>query len=145
MRVAIIGVGNLLLKDEGVGIWVIEELKKKNLDVELFDCATDPMLVLECMDGKDKVVVVDAYKGNSEPGTIYKFGVEDVKEKKLDLSLHNLTFLDVLRIGKDSFKLPQEIVIIGIEPAEIEAGIGLSDELKRKLPEIVKVVMEEVK
>jgi len=64
MKIAVMGIGNILLMDGGIGIHVIEELKGMDLPegVEVFDCDTDPFLDLESMDGVDKAIIVDAYR-----------------------------------------------------------------------------------
>jgi len=86
------------------------------------------------------------HTGNSEPGTIHRFEIDELecKERYFDLSLHNMTFMDVLKMGKSIFEIPKEIVVIGIELAKIDAGIGLSEELRRKFQDIVRVVMDEI-
>lgn len=152
-KIAIIGVGNLLQTDDGVGIWVIEELRKKSLpsNVELWDAATDPLTALEAMDGKDKAIVVDAFQGGDEhpPGTIYRYRIEDLNfeddENVIDISMHGVTFLDALKRSKHAYDLPREIVIYGIEPAKIEIGMELSEELEKRMPALINVILEEIK
>lgn len=150
-KIAIIGVGNLLQRDDGVGIWAVEELKKQNLpeNIEVYDAATDPMTVLEAMDNKDKAIIIDAFTGGNKPGTIYKCRIEDLnldeEEINVEISLHGISFLDVIKTAKHAFNLPKEIVIIGVEPAVIETGMELSEELSKRMPDLIKVIMEEAK
>ncbi len=149
-KIAIIGVGNLLQTDDGVGIWAVDELGKNNLpdNVEVFDASTDPMVVLDAMDNKDKAIVIDAFAGGHAPGTFYRYRIEDLnvddQADSFDLSLHSMSFLDALKNGKHAYNLPREIVVIGVEPDKIETGMELSNTLKERLPQLIKLVMEEI-
>jgi len=145
-KIAVVGIGNLLLKDEGVGIHVIEELKKKKLssNVETYDCATRAFLVLESIDQKDKAIIIDAYKGDKEPGTIYKFRFDkNLPYSDIKLSLHDMDFIDVLKL-EHGYKLPPEIVIIGVEPESLEFGLELSPKLQKAMPKIIDEVLKEI-
>jgi|Deesub1362B_J571_1020462.scaffolds.fasta_scaffold00388_27 hydrogenase maturation protease len=149
-KIAIVGVGNLLQTDDGVGIWVVEELKKQKLpdNIEVIDAGTDPMTVLEAIEDKDKAIIVDAFVGGHPPGTIYRSRIDDFNfddEESIDISLHGVSFLDVLKTSKHAFNLPKEIIIIGIEPAVIDIGMELSEELNRMMPNLIDVIMEEAK
>ncbi len=149
-KIAIIGVGNLLQTDDGIGIWAVDELGKNNLphNVEVFDASTDPMVVLDAMDNKDKAIVIDAFAGGRAPGTFYRYRIEDLniddQTDSFDISLHSMSFLDALKNGKHAYNLPREIVVIGVEPDKIETGMELSKTLKERLPQLIKLVMEEI-
>jgi hydrogenase maturation protease len=148
-KIAIIGVGNLLQTDDGVGIWVVEELKKHDLpeNIDLVDAATNPMVVLEAMDNKDKAIIIDAFRGDNPPGTMYRWRLDDENfddgETNVEVSLHGVSFLDLLKNGRHAFNLPKEITVIGIEPAVIDTGMELSEELNKRLPDLIKVILEE--
>ncbi|MFP3946925.1 MAG: hydrogenase maturation protease, partial [Archaeoglobaceae archaeon] len=75
MKIAVIGIGNILLGDEGVGVRIVEELRKSDLpeNVEVHDGATSGIALLNFLVDKDKVIIVDAVKGGEEPGTVYQF------------------------------------------------------------------------
>lgn len=144
-RIAIIGVGNLLMGDDGVGIHVVDALMQEKLpsNVQVFDGATRAFDVLDYMDGCDKAVIVDAYKRDGAPGSIYRFifdPVNDMLDDSLNLSMHDINFIDALKIGKEIYKLPGEIVIIGIEPRSFECSLEISHELKSVFPAIINAV-----
>lgn len=148
-RVAIIGVGNLLMGDDGVGIHVIKELEKMDLPakVEVYDAMTNSFMVLEYMDGADKAIIVDAYKGDKKPGSIYKlkFDPEALKyQDRVELSLHDMDFIDALNSGKEAYTYPPEIVIIGVEPEKVSLDTELSPTLKKAVPEVIKAVLGEI-
>jgi hydrogenase maturation protease len=145
-RVVVIGVGNLLLKDEGIGIHTVESLQKVKLPeyVRIIDGGTAPDLVAYTEAG-DKLVIIDAAKAGGEPGTIYRFLPRDLSEESGTLiSAHELGVEQNLKLMSLMGNEPAEIVIIGIEPQEIDFGTELSAKLKRKLPEIVSVILKEI-
>ncbi len=147
-RVAILGVGNILLKDEGVGIHVIHALQDSPLltdaGVEIIDGGTSPN-VLYLLDGADRLIVIDAVEGGGEPGTIYRFRAEDIEqEDKCVLSAHQMGLLEDLEVMEHMENKRKDVVIIGAEPKEMGWGLELSAELEQKIPQMVKVVLEEI-
>ena len=148
-KVAVIGVGNLLMGDDGIGIHVIEALRKEELppNVEVFDASTRAFDALEFMDGCDRTVIVDAYKEKGVPGTVYRFAFDPTagtQEIPVNLSMHDIDFTAALRAGQDSYNLPSEIVVIGIEPEILEWGIGLSPSVSNAFPGIMDAVRSEL-
>jgi hydrogenase maturation protease len=145
-RVVIIGVGNLLMRDEGVGIHTVQALQSLDLPphVELIDGGTSPDLIAYTGAG-EKVVIIDAAKAGSKPGTIYRFKPEDLASEKRELSSsHEMGVLENLQLLALTGREPAEMVIIGIEPVEISPGLELSPVLRQKMPEIVRVVLKEI-
>ena len=142
------GVGNILLKDEGIGVHVVRALQEMSLaspdgDVEVIDGGTSPD-ALDAAEGADKLIIVDAAQGGCEPGTVYRFRPDDVSaEPKLLTSLHDLGLLDSLRMMEALGNPPRETVIIAVEPAEVDWGLELTPTLREKLPELVRRVVEE--
>ena len=146
-KVAVVGIGNLLLKDEGIGIHVVEILKKANLskEVELIDGATLGLDLLYLMEGKDKVIIVDAIDANAKPGTIFKFSPQDIKDKeKTKLSLHQVGLLEVLELNEVRSERTPEIVVFGIQPQEIDWGMEPTPLIQEKIPKLVNLVIEEL-
>jgi len=76
----ILGVGNLLLSDEGVGVHVANKLMEMDLPagVEVIEGGTDGFRLMNVVTGADRLIVVDAVKGESPPGSIYRFDINDV-------------------------------------------------------------------
>jgi hydrogenase maturation protease len=145
-RIVVIGVGNLLLKDEGIGIHAVQSLQEIDLPpgVKLIDGGTSPDLIAYTRAG-DKMIIIDAARAGGEPGTIYRFQPEDLAAEKGSLaSAHELGVVQNLSLLSLTGNKPGEIVIIGIEPGEIGWGMELSAVLQQKLPEIVKVVLKEI-
>jgi hydrogenase maturation protease len=146
-RIVVIGVGNLLLKDEGIGIHVIQALQEIELppDVTLIDGGTSPELWAYTRIG-DKMIIIDAAKAGGKPGAVYRFRPEDIMaEKGILNSAHELGVIEALNLMTFAGNKPGDVVIIGIEPAEISPGLELSTVLRQKIPDIIKVVLKEIK
>ena len=145
-RIVVIGVGNLLLQDEGIGIHAIKALQETDLpkDVKLVDGGTSPDLIAYTKTG-DKMIIVDSAKVGGEPGAIYRFKPEDLAAGKGNLaSAHEMGVVENLNLMELTGNKPKETVIIGIEPAKIDWGTELSPKLKEKLPDLVKAVLKEI-
>lgn len=143
---AVIGVGNLLLKDEGIGIHIVKALQEINLpqDIKIIDGGTAPDLIAYTEAG-DKLIIIDAAKAGGEPGTIYRFQPRDLSEEGGEvISVHELGVAQNLRLMSLMGNEPGEIVIIGVEPKEIDWGTELSPELQPKVPEIVRIILKEI-
>jgi len=148
-EIVIIGVGNPLMGDDGIGIHVAEALRLEVLprNVAVFDAETRAFDVLEYMNGSDKAVIVDAYNKGGKPGNIYRFTFapsSEVLDESINLSMHDINFIDALRAGREVYELPEEIVILGIEPRILECSLDLSPELNNALPKIIEAVKSEL-
>jgi hydrogenase maturation protease len=145
-RIVVIGVGNLLMKDEGIGIHAVKSLQEIHLppDVKLIDGGTSPDLIAYTRAG-DKMIIIDAARAGGAPGTIYRFKPEDLAAGKGSLtSAHEMGVAENLNLMALTGNKPVDVIIIGIEPAEIDWGMELSATLKQKLPAIVKAVLKEI-
>lgn len=140
----VLGIGNVLLRDEGVGCHVVHAMEGISLpDVEIIDGGTCPD-VLQLFEGADKLVIVDAVKGGGTPGQIYRFHLEDITlEQKPFLSLHDMDLADSLMLMQLGHNIG-EAVIIGAEPKEINWGLELSPELQEKVPQIIDAILSEL-
>ena len=140
----VVGIGNVLLRDEGVGCHVVHALEEIPLpDVEIIDSGTCSD-VLQLLEGAEKLVIVDAVKGGGMPGQIYRFHLEDITvEQKPFLSLHDMDLVGSLKSMQLWHKIG-EAVIIGVEPREINWGLELSPELKKKMPQIIDTILSEL-
>jgi hydrogenase maturation protease len=139
----VLGIGNVLLRDEGIGCHVVYALEGISLpDVKIIDGGTCPD-ILQLFEDADKLVIVDAVKGGGMPGQIYRFHLEDITlEKKPFLSLHDLGLVDSLMLMQLWHNIG-EAVIIGVEPREINWSLELSPELQEKMPQIIDAVLAE--
>ena len=149
--VLILGVGNILLKDEGLGVHVAEELQKQELpdNVEVIDGGTAGLDGLLSADGADKLIVIDAVRAGKKPGTIYKTRLDAdqrfSQEQPLKISSHQLGLLDAIMAAEKIGCAPREIIIVGVEPGEVDCGLELTPAVKRAVGEVIKTVLEEIK
>ena len=143
METVILGVGNILLKDEGVGCHVVHALEKIPLsNVKVVDAGTSPEVLF--LKEADKLIVVDAAKGGGTPGEVYRFKLDDIALKQPQfLSIHDISLVDNLLLTKLWHNVP-ETIIIGVEPKEIDWGLELSPELQEKIPQIVESILTEL-
>jgi hydrogenase maturation protease len=150
-RVAVIGAGNLLQSDEGVGVHVIEALEREYTPsyVHLIDAGTALADVLAGLDDCRRVFVIDAVKGGSSPGTVYRLALKDLRERaekgQVSMSLHQMGLLDAVDMARLGGSLAESITVIGVEPENLEPGIELSETLVRKLPDVCHLIQEEVR
>jgi hydrogenase maturation protease len=147
----VLGIGNTLLRDEGIGCHVAHALESRLVgtltDVKIMDCGTCPD-VLHLLEDTDKLIIVDAVKGGGTPGQIYRFHLEDMTlEQKPCLSLHDVDLVEsfmLKRLCHPDFIGISEAVIIGVEPKEINWGLELSLELQEKMPQIIDTILSEL-
>ena len=140
----VLGIGNTLLRDDGIGCHVTNALAEIPLpDVEVIDGGTCPD-VWQLIEDTDKLIVVDAVKGGGMPGQIYRFHPEDITpEQKPLLSMHDMGLVDNLVLTQLWHNIG-ETVIIGVEPKDIKWGLELSPELQGKMSQIIDTVLSEL-
>jgi len=147
-KTVVLGVGNELFKDEGIGVHAVRILQTKLLlsgsNVEVIDAGTSPD-IWSLIDGADKLIIVDAVRGGCEAGTIYRFTPQQmVADRGLITSVHQMGILENLSLMELVGGKPEETVIIGVEPAELEPGLELSAKLQERMPKIIQIVLEEI-
>jgi len=146
-RIVILGIGNILLSDEGIGVHVANELFKRELpeNVSVVEGGTDGFRLLNVITEADRLVVIDAVRGGAEPGSIYRFDIDDVKRcpSGFKTSVHQIGILEVIDLSGLIGKTPHT-TIIGIEPKSLEMSMELSPEIRDKMPRIIEIVLEEV-
>ncbi|MGC8490619.1 MAG: hydrogenase maturation protease [Syntrophobacteraceae bacterium] len=147
-HILVLGVGNLLLGDEGTGVRVIEKLEDEYVfspNVELYDGGTLGLRLLEPFARAGAAIVVDIVRIGGEPGTIYRIEEKDFFKKiPYKSSLHELNVLETLIFAEELGGKP-ETVVIGIEPAEwTSVNTHLSDPVRNRLEDIVSAVLKEI-
>ena len=147
-KIIVLGVGNELLSDEGIGVHVIKALQKENSlppDVEVMEGGTDGFGLINIITETDRLIVIDSIKGGSEPGTLYKFDIEDAPATPdlFKTSVHQIGILEVINLSSLIGKTPKTTVI-GVEPKTISRGMELSEPVKAKIPRVIELIKEEV-
>lgn len=146
-KMAVIGIGNILLRDDGIGIHTINELIKEDAicDASFIDGGTSTFDLLSYFIENNEIIIIDSLKGGHDPGTIYKITPEELGSFiKTNSSLHDVQVLDIIKQANLIGYFPK-VTIIGIEPEEIFYDMELSFTIKNELPSIIKIVKEEIK
>ncbi len=153
-RTLVLGLGNILLKDEGVGVHVAQKLQQMALpyNVEVIDGGTASLDILLTKRSIEKLVVIDALRAGKEAGTIYKARLkldefdklEQIFSNETRISLHQMSIIDALTAVRRTGYAPKEVVIIGVEPEVVEWGLELTDKVKQKVSEIIDTVLKEI-
>lgn len=145
--ILILGIGNILLKDEGIGVHVANKLQGMDLppDVEVMEGGTMGLNLLFYIEGRKKVVVIDTVKAGDPPGTMYRFTDKDLAVKKeLLRTAHGIDFSDVVQTSRFLGTKPEEIVFIGVEPFDMNEGLALSPLIESRIPALIQLVMKEI-
>ena len=147
--VAVLGLGNILLRDEGVGVRIAERLINNFIfspAVKVIDAGTLGFGLINEIQDIQKLIVVDAVKAGEAPGTIYKFTQNDIDVKISQLlSAHDIGFLEVIEQWKLMGVLP-EVIFLGIEPYDMSSwGMELSDCISNKMPRLIELILDELK
>ena len=147
-KTIVLGLGNLLLRDEGVGIHAVRELRERELpsDVELVDGGTAALDLLSFLQRAERVIVLDAVRRGDKPGTIYRFRLEPkaLHAESAPLSLHELSLQEALWVAQKMGFHP-EVIVLGVEPQTIEPGLELSPQVRAALPHLLDAVCEELR
>ena len=146
--VLVLGLGNILLQDEGVGVAVIERLQRRYRvpdEVELLDGGTSGMSLLEDMRNREHVIVVDAVRTGKPPGTeVVLTGGEVPAFLCNKVSPHQLALSDVLANLALMSESPHQVTVVGMEPLSLETHLGLSDMVASRLQALTERVIEHI-
>ncbi len=146
--ILILGIGNVLLKDEGIGVHVVRRLQHAPLPpgVEVVDGGTMGLDLLWRMEDREKVILIDVVRSGEPPGTVFRFHPGDIARvsNREKLSFHQAGLFDMLKIADLMDKQLPEMIIIAIEPKDISMGTEPTPELAAKIPYLADLVMKEI-
>ena len=146
-RILILGVGNLLLSDEGVGVHIARKLMGMDFspEVRVVEGGTDGFGLMHVLLDADRVILVDAVKGGGPPGSIYRLEIGDCPPfpDTFKTSVHQISILEVINLSGLIGSAPRT-TIIGVEPKSLEMGMDLSPEIEAKIPRVIQLIHEEV-
>lgn len=147
MTIGIIGIGNLILKDEGFGIHFINRLRKSYLfegDIRLIDGSTFGYGLLNDMMDLDRIIVVDALKADEKPGSIFRFANGDIPVNLMKKTAHDVEFVDVVTMCALQGHNP-DIVIFAVSPEDCTGvGMQMSPPLEKALESMESLVLKEI-
>ena len=149
MDILILGIGNALLTDEGIGIRVLKELERKftfPANVELLDGGTSGIELLRYISKRDCLIIIDAMKCDQKPGTVVRVADNDVPAAfRTRISPHQIGLSDLLAAAMLTDELPKNLVLFGVEPESIDVGLNLTDAVEASVDKLVSAVVEELR
>jgi len=146
--VNILGVGNPLMRDDGVGVAAIEALAQRELPpwLRIYDAGLAVTDVLGGLDPADPLIVIDAFRAGGEPGSIYQADLNDLvlAEDTLvgQMSLHEISVVPSLRMEALTGRSFENVTVFGVEPGDVDWGMGLGPAVAAKLDTLVEAVLE---
>jgi hydrogenase maturation protease len=145
----VLGLGNPLMADEGIGVYLLERLAEQAArydDVDFIDAGTGGMSVLHLIDGRAKAVFIDCAFMDEEPGTLRRFTPEDVRSTKVlaHQSLHDADLLHILTLAEQFGQRPDDVVIFGIQPEVVETRQEISKALLDRAEDYLGEILAEL-
>lgn len=148
LRCVVIGVGNPYMKDDGVGIHVARELKKRNLgkDVLILERQALDISLLLLFKDASRLIIADAVKAGRPPGTLISFAASGKGSPGLKVPLsHGMQLEDLIRLAKKNKITVCPTIVVGVEPADCSIGEGLTKAVEEAMPGVVGAVLRELR
>jgi hydrogenase maturation protease len=143
----VMGIGNLLMQDDGVGVHVIRKLEEMDLppEVELVDGGTHSYDLLDYFSQAEFCIAVDAMHAGGEPGTVYRIPLEEMELSPNPniQSLHEMSFGEAMYMLQLEGYNPQ-VLVYGIEPHTVDLGLDLTPVIADKIPFIVENILKDI-
>ncbi|RJP27728.1 MAG: hydrogenase maturation protease [Actinobacteria bacterium] len=143
----VIGIGNILMSDDGVGVHAARYLEGKLPEgVTLLEGAVYGMDLLPYLEGRDKAIFIDAIDAGDEPGAVFRFSPREVRSSRetAPVSLHDLGLYELIAAAGLLDQCPEDIIVIAVQVKSMEVGMELSREVRGSLPHVHRLVMEEL-
>lgn len=150
MKTLVLGLGNEILCDDGVGLYVARELRialGSREGIAVAEASLAGLNLLDVLTGYYKAIVIDAIQTREgKPGQVYRLNSSDLAVTRHTASTHNINFASALELGKRlGLSLPKEIVIFAIEVADVSTfGEACTPEVKQAIPKCVDMVLQEI-
>ncbi|MFO8031503.1 MAG: HyaD/HybD family hydrogenase maturation endopeptidase [Desulfohalobiaceae bacterium] len=145
-KLLVLGVGNILLMDEGLGVHAVKDLQKESWPpgVDFLDGGTFTQDVFYLFEGYEQVLVLDIVKAAGQPGELYHMTEQDlIQDKQQALSLHDIDLLDSLRMAELSGHKPR-LEVLGLEPERIDWGLEMTSALQQAYSEYLQKVRQRI-
>ncbi len=144
----ILGVGNPILTDDGVGLKIARKLKEKSPQSEVAETAEAGMALLDLVPGYDKLIIIDSIETeHGKPGEVYKLALEDLKPAMDFSSSHGINIATAFKLGqKLGYRMPKYITLYAVEIKDNSTfGEECTEEVEQRIPFIVKQIMRKEK
>ena len=144
-RILVVGVGNTIMKDDGLGVHALEKIKTEELpeNVDIIEAGTALIDALPDLSGYDKVIFIDAVQKEGDTIHIVKYPASGALPDR-GLTAHEMGIEETLRMKLLTEGSLPEIVIMGVKPEQIEFGTELSENVASKIPELADAVLNEI-
>lgn len=138
-KLLIVGLGNTLLRDDGIGVRTVRALQVKGYSKALVvEVGTAVLDALHLFEWADKVIAIDSMVGGGPPGTIYMCDIETMADPDQPVSLHQLTLIESLRFIPKAAR--PNVTILGVEPEVIDYGLDLSPGVEEAVPRLIEII-----
>ncbi len=152
-KLLVLGIGNMLLTDDGVGVFAAQKLLEEQAltenfpeNVTIMEAGTFTQDIFYLFEGYDAVFVLDIVHANGTPGTIYTLTESDlIDNEKQRLSIHDIDLIDSLNMAERLHGNRPSLRILGMEPHDFTSwNIGLSEQVQNKFEDFLKVARQEI-
>jgi hydrogenase maturation protease len=147
-RIIVLGLGNPLMGDDGAGVMGLFELERLFYipdEVERLDGGVLGLQLLGRVEGADRLLVLDAVSAGRPPGSVMRLELEQIQQVLAHkLSMHQVGFSEVLAAASIRGRRPPHLLVIGVQPASIEPGLGLSGQVAASMPTFVEMAAQEL-
>ncbi len=148
-KALVLGLGNILLSDEGLGVRVVQRLGESYRfppEIRVMDGGTLGLDLLPYLEGVDHLLVIDALELGEEPGTIARLVGDEVPASlSLKISPHQMGLADLLAAARLQGLYPKEVVLLGMQPGSIDPGLDLSPPVEAQVDRLIDEVLMELK
>ena len=143
----VIGIGNEFRNDDGLGILIAREIRRRNLEsVFVLEQSGEGTALMEAWEGPDRVIIVDAIVSGKAPGEIHRLDAlqEETPRGFFHYSSHSFGVAEAVAMARQIGKLPEHLILYGIEGKEFGEGVGLSDPVVRSIPELIAMIEDDL-
>ena len=143
----VIGIGNTLQLDDGVGVYAVRYMRGKMPEgVELVEGSVYSVDLLPALENRRKVIFIDGIDAGEEPGAVFRFTPEQVRDagRIMPISLHDFGLYELIMASDLLDQRPREVIVVAVQVKSVESGEGLSEELKAVIPEIHRLIIDEI-
>jgi len=148
MNTLILGIGNLILTDDGVGIKIAQKLNEERPELEVVETGEAGLTLLDLIVGYDRLIIIDSIKtGQGKPGQVYKLELEDLKPAMDFSSSHGIDIATAFKLGQRlGYKMPKSVSIYAVEMKDNTTfGERCTEEVEERIPFIVQQIIDEEK
>ena len=148
-RTGILGIGNILIRDEGFGVYCVRQLQEEYLvpgDLEILDGGTAGIMMAPFMESVQALYVIDTINLPAAPGTVHCFSDHNIRAGDIQgmMSPHQLGLLEILSLCRLRDRAPETVELITVVPADLSTGLGLSSVLEPRIATVIALLREKL-